>query len=155
MDENEGGLPSEASLLKFMEMEWQDHFQTRVQTWRMIEIEALLAIALVGIDWQLDSILVTSCMATLLIILAFLGGRLTIHHRNSVEVRKITHIISIEKRLGMLTPDLFGDVTPPARIEGWRDAISMRSNTSLYILRLHMIIMAFAVLYLISRLLQL
>jgi hypothetical protein len=44
--------PNHDALLKMYEIQWQDHIQTRNQTWKGLEICALLAVALVGLDWQ-------------------------------------------------------------------------------------------------------
>ena len=42
------------TLLKQYEIQWQDHFQTRSQTWKGLEISVILAVALVGLDWKID-----------------------------------------------------------------------------------------------------
>jgi len=150
---NEQMKPSEAVLLKCMEMEWLDHFQTRNQTWKSLEIEAVLAIGLIGIDWQLDNIFATSMVGVLLIISAFFGLMITVRHRNNVEVMKFIHIIDIEKRLGMLEPDLFGDVKKPKPFM-WPEFFSLKSNTSLFIIRMHLALVAFGIIYVIFRLMK-
>jgi hypothetical protein len=47
--------PSEETLRKMLEIQWRDHFQTRLQTWKALEITSVLAVALVGFDWQAAS----------------------------------------------------------------------------------------------------
>jgi len=143
-------MPSEEILLKSLEMAWQDHFQTRTQTWRTLEIEVALAVALIGIDWRLDSIFATSAVAFLLIIAALFGALITIRHRNQVEVTKFLHITNIEKKLGLLELDLLANVKKPEPIK-WKDIFSFKSNTSLFILRMHIILQAFGLIYLIFR----
>ena len=138
-------------LLKCLEIEWQDHFNTRAQTWKTLEIEAMLAVALVGIDWQLDSIFATSAVAVLLILAALSGSAITYRHRNNVEVMKFSHIINIEEKLGLCEPDLFGDVRKPAPIEWWH-VLYPKSNTPLFILRMNIIFMVFGIIYLVFRL---
>ena len=46
-------MPSEESLRKMLDIQWQDHFQTRAQTWKALEITAVLAVAMVGVDWRI------------------------------------------------------------------------------------------------------
>src|SRR5947209_12268335 len=72
---------SEAALLKTLEIQWQDHFQTRTQTWKTLEISALLAVALVGIDWRIGNPLVTIVAASLLILVTQFGIQITLKHR--------------------------------------------------------------------------
>ena len=139
-------------LLKCMEMEWQDHFQTRVQTWHSLEMEALLAVALIGIDWKLENIYATLVVSFLLILAAYFGVLITIRHRNGVEVPKFKRIIRIEEELGLSKlGGLFADVKPPQEIKWWHAFYLNRSSTMLFILRMHMILMAFGIIYLVSR----
>jgi len=150
---NEQMKPSEEVLLKCLEMEWLDHFQTRNQTWKSLEIEAVLAIGLIGIDWQLDNIFATSMVGFLLIISTIFGFLVTIHHRNNVEVMKFAHIIDIEERLGMLEPDLFGDVKKPRPFK-WIELIPLKISTSLFIIKMHLALMVFGIIYIFFRLMK-
>ena len=94
--------PNHEALLKMYEIQWQDHIQTRNQTWKGLEICVLLAVALVGLDWQVGkSHPLISCVASfLLILVALFGMQITIRHRNSVEVNKFKTINELEKQLG-------------------------------------------------------
>ena len=56
----------DAEALKLLEIEWQDHFQTREQTWKALHITALLAVALVGLDWQVKQAGLTVAASILL-----------------------------------------------------------------------------------------
>lgn len=134
-------------LLKFLEIEWQDHFQTRTQTWKTLELEALLVIGLIGINWQLRNQVATTVVAALLMIAAFFGARITLHHRK-VEERKIANVIKIEQKLGAEEMGLFDDVTVPTPLK-WHSVFSRKANTSLFILTMHYIILVFGVTYLI------
>lgn len=136
-----------AVLLKFLEIEWQDHFQTRTQTWKTLEIEAPLVIGLIGIDWQLRNRLATMIVAALLIIAAYFGARITIHHRE-VEQNKISTIIDIENALGAAEMGLFTKVHRPSPLR-WYSVFSRQSSTSLFILIMHYILMLFGATYLI------
>ena len=45
--------PSEETLRVALQLEWQDHIQTRAQTWQSLPIVAALLVGLIGIDWQI------------------------------------------------------------------------------------------------------
>lgn len=142
-------MPETETLLKCLDLQWKDHIQTRGQTWRTLQIEAALAIALVGIDWQLSNIFATIGFAILLIIATSFGSQITIYHRNITEIRSFSIIINIENILGMNKPDLLGDVQIPKPIK-WSDAFRFKKScTSLFILRMHITLQAFAIIYLI------
>jgi hypothetical protein len=145
--------PTEAALLVALEYEWQDHFQTRKQTWSFVQACIALAIGLVTVDYQLKNNYATIIVGILLVITAFMGCLVTLHHRNSVEISKFKHIIAIEKRLSLLTPDLFSDVEVPEPIS-WKDILTLRSNTSLFILRVHSIFAIFGMVYIIVRIIN-
>ncbi len=143
-------MASEEVLLKCLEMEWLDHFQTRSQTWRTLEIEAALAVGLVGIDWRLGNVFATSAAALLLIIAAWFGALITGRHRK-VEIEKFGNIIELERELKLPEAGVFKDVKPPQAIR-WLDVINpRRSNTPLFILRMHVILMIFGIIYLVFR----
>lgn len=142
-------MPDTETLLKCLDLQWKDHIQTRGQTWRTLQIEAALAIALVGIDWQLGNIFATIAFAILLIIATYFGSQITLYHRNVTEIRSFSIIINIEKKLGMLESDLLGDVQIPKSIKRSDAFRFKKSNTSLFILRMHITLQAFAIIYLI------
>ena len=142
--------PTEETLLRMLDIQWQDHFQTRSQTWKTLEIAALLAVALVGLDWRLDNPLVTIVAASLLLLVGLFGTQITLRHRK-VEETKFRIIASIEEQLGIGDPDL----KPPQPVFWWSIFSFRQSNTPLFILRLHFVIQLFAVGYLVLRLLDL
>jgi hypothetical protein len=140
--------PSIDSLQKQLSLEWQDHIQTRKQTWKAIEITTLLAVALVGIDWKLENKFITVISSILLLIAAQFALTIIIHHRNDVECVKFTNIIKIEKQLGIYNPDY--KKPNPVKI---MDIFNFRrSNTSLFMMRIIFIIQIFALIYCIYRL---
>lgn len=142
--------PSEETLRKQAELEWQDHIQTRGQTWKALQIEAALAVALVGADWQLGNELGTTLFGIIVVAAACFGIAVSLHHRK-VEIRKFTHIVNIEEKLGLHTSDLLPGVGVPEAIR-WTDAFRWRkSNTALFILRMHFAILVFVVVYVAIR----
>lgn len=142
--------PSEETLRSLLEVQWQDHFQTRAQTWKGLEITAILTVALVGLDWRVDSPVVTVVTAALVLLVAQFGVLITLQHRK-VEVRSFEIIVSIEEQLGASHPNF--KVPLPL---SWKSIFDIRlSNTPLFILRLYFAIQLFALIYLLARLYQL
>jgi hypothetical protein len=140
------------TLLRCLELEWNDHFQTRVQTWKTLEIEAVIALGVVGIDVRIDSAVATTAAALLLVIATTFGVLITLRHRK-VEQRKFAHILRIEEELGVRGEGkIFDDVEEPKPVR-LIDAVRInKSNTNLFILRMHLTLMAFGILYGIARL---
>jgi hypothetical protein len=139
--------PTKETLLKALDIQWQDHVQTRGQTWKALEISAILAVALVGLDWRLDKPIATIVAASLLILTAQFGIQITLRHRK-VEETKFRIIASVEEQLGIADPNL----KPPKPISWWSIFLFWQSNTSLFILRIHFVIQLFAISYLVLRL---
>ena len=141
-------LPSEETLRKMIEWEWQDHFQTRAQTWKALEVVSVLAIAVVGLDWQVGNLYVTCAAAVLLLIVAQFGIEITKRHRK-VEQRAFQLIIKYEGLLGIEEEGF----KAPGPL-GWLDIFRVsKSSTSLFIMRMHFFVQVFAISYVAGRLL--
>ena len=142
--------PSEDTLRKMIEMEWLDHFQTRSQTWKALEIVALLAIALVGLDWRVGDPVVTTGAAILLLIVSQFGIQITMKHR-TVERRCFRLIIEYQKELGVTDLEF-----KETQLLSWGDIFRIRkSATPLFIMRMYFVIQLFALSYLAGRLIKL
>lgn len=141
-------LESQEAKLKILEIQWQDHFQTRAQTWKALEVAAILAVALVGLDWNINNPKITIVTSCLLLIVSLFGSQITIRHRNSVMIKKFQIIRYIEKELGMIDDK----IRLPDPINWWTIFLFRKSNTPLFILRMHFVIQLFAVSYLVLRL---
>ena len=138
--------PSEETLRKLLEIQWQDHFQTRVQTWKALEITSVLAVALVGFDWRVDNRIATACGAILLFLIAQFGVLITLKHR-VVEITKFKIISKLEKELGVADNNL----KLPQPISWWSIFVFWKSNTPLFILRMYIAIQLFAIGYCVMR----
>lgn len=141
--------PTEVALLKMLEIQWQDHFQTREQVWKSLNTAALVAAAVVGLDWAKADPLVPIVVAILLVFVAAFGIGITLKSRE-VERQKFAIIMKIEDALHL--DSLIPGRQVPAAIS-LRSIISRQSNNPLFILRMHFVILLFAIAYLVLRLL--
>lgn len=134
-------------------MAWHDHFQTRSQTWKSLEIEALLVVALIGIDWQLANTAATVTAGVIVCLATVFGVLVTLHHR-TVERRIFTHVTNIERMLGLLRPEVLSDTLkipdPITLLDLMRFS---RRNTSVFILRMHCALFLFTLIYVLASLL--
>jgi hypothetical protein len=152
--EEESKEATKAALLKQLDIQWQDHFQTRSQTWKALEVSALVAVALVGLEWHIGGSggdvagkVVTGIVAGLLVLVAFFGMQITLRHRNIVEITKFRKITATEKQLGIGDPSL----ALPQPMRWWHVFLLNKSSTSLFILRMQFVILVFAIGYLVVR----
>ncbi|HPL26275.1 MAG TPA: hypothetical protein PLV44_11680 [Myxococcota bacterium] len=130
---------SDEAVLKMLELEWQDHFQTRKQTWQALQTAVILTVALVGLQWsskEAIQAIVGVFAAPLVIGVSAFGMQITLRHRNSTEVNKFTMILAAEERLKFESSHL--KIPQPISL---RDVLRFRkSNTSLFLLRMQGII---------------
>lgn len=141
-----------SSLETAMELAWRDHHHARDQTWKALQMEALLAIALIGIDLKTvdQSFKYLPLVGSILLFLIAISGiMITLHHRE-LERRKFRHIMHCEDALGV-RPYIDG-VSLPAPIYIWDIFAFWKSNTVLFIMRMHFVILVFAIWFFATRL---
>ncbi len=160
--------PNSESVKAAMDMAWRDHHHARDQTWRVLQIEAILGAGLVTVDAQFQSLWATMSAGVLVILAAFSGMLISWHHRK-LERRKFIHIMNCEEWLGLRRDDLIplaaddlqqdtrpcrvkdGTVTVPRRMRPW-DIVNPRvQNTAVFIMRMHFAIASFGALMVIIR----
>ena len=134
--------PDPESIRIAMEQAWRDHQHTRDQTWKALQIEFALAVAIVGATWPLGNAVATAIAALLVLVIGLCGVQITLRHRNSVEITKFRHIMNCEEALGLR--GLIDGVKPPGPIT-LSDAFRPRKgNTAIFILRMQLAILFFA-----------
>ncbi|MHC4574064.1 MAG: hypothetical protein ACYS76_08020 [Planctomycetota bacterium] len=133
-----------------MDQAWRDHHHARDQTWKALQMEALLAAGLVGVDVQIKDPVVTIAAGVLVIVAALFGVCISLHHRK-LEIRKITHVFNCEQLLGLHRPDLICGVSVPSPITIGDAFRFWKMNTALFILRMHCAVIVFAALFIFSR----
>ena len=97
--------PSKEALIAAMGAAWRDHHHARDQTWKVLQIEAILGAGLVTVDAHVGSPIATAVAAALVIIASAVGTMITVRHRD-LERRKFIHIMNCEEALGLHRDDL-------------------------------------------------
>ena len=175
MVEGRTAQPSEDSLRKAMELAWRDHHHARDQTWKTVQIVAVLGAGLLTIDFAHQNAFFTTFAAILVVLAASVGVGITWNHR-ILERRKFIHVMNCEERLGLHRDDVFplhaddenydgdpndfvkktkrirdGAVKLPQSFSVLDVANPLKHNTALFILRMHLSIIAFCVLVVMFR----
>jgi len=141
-----------ASIRQAMDEAWRDHRHTRDQTWKALQAEFFLAVAVVGAAWQTESTVVIVGAAILVFVVSLCCIQISLRHRNSVELTKFRHIMNCEEVLGLHRDDLISGVKMPKPMV-FSDAFRWRkANSAVFILRMHVAIMLFSLFILIWRL---
>lgn len=123
-----------ASIRQAMDEAWRDHQHTRDQTWKALQTEFLLAVAVVGAAWQTQSTVVIVAAAVLVFVVSLCCIQVSLRHRNSVELTKFRHILNCEEALGLHRPDLIADVKMPQPMT-FSDAFRWKkANSAVFIL---------------------
>jgi hypothetical protein len=144
------GHPEPESIRLAMDQAWRDHHHARDQTWKTLQVEVALAAGMVVVGAQIASPAATVVAGLILIVAAMFGIQVTLHHRK-VEIRKFTHIMDCEEALGLHKPDLISDVKLPGPFSFWDALKFWETNTALFILRMHIAIALFGILYVAAR----
>lgn len=91
---------SNEAMLKDLELQWNDHFHMRDQTWKSLTNSVLLFIAVVGLELKdLDSIAMIPAY-TVVMLTAIFGWIVATHHRLR-QGQKFAMIIMYEEMLGL------------------------------------------------------
>lgn len=139
------------SIREAMKLAWSDHQHTRDQTWKALQIEFILVLGVVGANWQINSNLISIISIVFVCLIVLCGIQITIRHRNKVEITKFIHILNCEEALSLHTEKLISGVKPPDKIKVLDAFNPLKGNTALFILRMHIVIMGFALFILLSR----
>mgnify|MGYP006293646525 CR=1 FL=1 len=142
--------PTEKTLQTQLRLEWQGHEQTRAQIWKTPGIQALLIVGLDGGDIKFANIWVVVVLGTVMLISGIAGILITRHHGIG-QIRKFRHILRIDEQLGLHKPGLLDDVGLPTEFRWFHIIEPWQTNTPLFILRMHVAITVFVVIYIIVR----
>lgn len=145
-DDSEG---SRRILCHVMDEAWRDHQHTRDQTWKALQMEFVIAAAVVGLNWKISSVYGALISGFVLFILALCGVQITLRHRNRVELDKFRHIMHCEEALGLHRSELIDGVQMPRPISFFQAFNPVKGNTALFILRMHIAILGFSLLFIL------
>ena len=164
--------PQPESVRAAMDAAWRDHHHARDQTWRAVQMVAVLGAGMVSVDVGYGSVAATAAAGVLVILAAIFGIWITKNHR-VLERRKFIHIMNCEDWLGLHRDDLIplrshhagkegeapqevqdGWVAVPVSFSLWHVFSLRKHNTSLFIMRLHFAILLFAVVLVFARVVQ-
>ena len=151
--------PNNDTVRAVMDLAWRDHHHARDQTWKALQIVAVLGAGLVTVDAQFGKPIATLVAAILVVVSALFGIFVTLHHRE-LECRKFLHIMNCEEYLGLRRKDLIpssdedkiAGVKRPEPLSFWAVFNPRQLNTASFILRIHFAIMMFAIIVVVARL---
>jgi len=134
-------FPEPESVRVRLQIAWQDHHHARDQSWKTLQFVILIFIALVGVDLQLENLLVTKIAGIVTILIAVSGCQITYHHRNTVQIREFNIINRLQEHLGLMSEDLVwdidGEIEAPGPITVLDIINPFRSNTPLFLIRVY------------------
>jgi disulfide bond formation protein DsbB len=150
MNELTGTNPSEETLRHQLEIQWKDHFQTRRQTWKALQINALLLLALIIAAFNSTDPWLLISLGIVYIISALAGVSVTIHHRK-VEIQKFQFIYMLEEKLLLHQSGYMSGIVKPSEFK-WKNIFNLkRLSTPTFILMMHILLFIFAFIYIILR----
>jgi ABC-type lipoprotein release transport system permease subunit len=141
--------PDPETLRNQLNIEWNDFFQTRAQSWKSLEFVSALVIGLVGVGLKIDDFWVTLALGTIVIFAAILGFLITLHHRN-VQLQQNVHVTRLEKELNLDNVLKRQDYPQKYKIIDWINPF--KKSTPLIIMKMHILIIIFVVIYLVKTL---
>ena len=145
--------PDKETLRHQLEIQWKDHFQTRQQTWKPLEIQAAILLAVIAADVKLNNLSVLIVFVILLGISTVFGIFVTVHHRK-VQIQKFLFIHTIEEKLGLHNPGYMDGIHKPEQFK-WIKVLDPRKlATPTFILLMQIMILVFSIIYIIVRICQ-
>lgn len=158
LDDRPDKPPDNETVRLALQLAWQDHHHARDQTWRAVQIEAVLGAGLVTVDTQFRNPVSTMAAAVLVVLAALFGILISLHHRK-LERRKFLHIQNCEEYLRLHRKDLIpsydedkeGGIRSPQIFSFWAVLNPYCQSTSIFILRMHVAIILFAFIVLATR----
>jgi hypothetical protein len=144
-------FPSDSTLQDQLQIQWQDHIQTRNQTWKSLQIQVAIFLAVIGSDIKLDDPMLLAPLGLILLLTTGFGVAATLHHRKA-QIKKFQYIYLFEEKLELLNPGYMTGIYYPREFK-WRTAFSIKEiATPTFILTMHLMILVFGVMYIALRL---
>jgi hypothetical protein len=151
-----------------MDLAWRDHHHARDQTWKGLQMVAVLGAGFITVEVQLHHLFATLIAGGLLVLAALFAIGITKNHRK-LERRKFIHIMNCEEWLGLHRDELIplsvepgsvdsrdpkikdGAVKVPEVYSLWQIFNPKEHNSSLFIMRMLIAIIALVVIFIVFR----
>ena len=153
----ENERPLDDAVIGALNQAWQDHHHMRDQTWRVVQMEAMLCAGLVAVEFTYGNVATTVLGAILVALIGYCGFCITWHHRKR-EKEKFQTIAKCQEQLrlspGVIEiPEEEGKdqkdpiIAPKTLREALLCALNLRkNNTFLFLCRLHLVMILFSLL---------
>jgi hypothetical protein len=143
--------PSADTLRQQLDIQWRDHIQTREQTWKALQMVAVLFVGYVGSGLKVDKPWIIRAGGAVCILAASFGIAVTMHHRK-VQSIKFKYIYRLEENLGLHCENLLGDISPPGPFK-WAFVFNFREicKPTFIMLLMHIAILVLAAAYMWER----
>lgn len=143
-------IADDEALRTQLQIEWQDHFQTRTQSWRTVQISGALVLGMVGADIKFNAIWVTTIIGVLLTLTSLSSVAVTLRHWR-IQIGIFRRIHRIEDKLGLLHSNSLGEGHPPGIYSAFDVFNPKRTYVPIFIIRIHIVITLFTVFYISMR----
>lgn len=142
---------SDDSIRAALDEAWREHQHVRDQTWKALQLVAALAAGFVTLDAHQQNKIATTMAGSLVIAGALFGLLITWHHRK-YEQQKFTHIMNLQKALGLIHQEL---IPPDVRVPDpltLGNLFSFRKwNSAKFIWWMNLLIIIFSALFITVR----
>lgn len=142
---HEGPWPAPDSLRCAIDKSWWDIHHSRDQTWKALQIVVAMTAGMIAIDWQLTDERATVAAGALVIVAAVFGISVAYRHRKQVEEPQIRVIRACERHLGI--DFLYEEMRTPGVMHWWDTLAIWRSSVSVFIMRMQIVLVVFACIY--------
>jgi hypothetical protein len=141
--------PDPDSLRSAIDKAWWDIHHSRDQTWKGLQIVVAMAAGMIAVDWQLAQEQATIASGALVVVSSVFGIAIAYRHRKRVEEPQFQVILAAEKALGVQY--LYRGMQEPREMSWWEIPLPTRNSVSLFIIRMQLILAAFACVYVWNR----
>ena len=142
--------PDDYTLRQQLDLQWRDHIDIREQTWKALQMVALLFVGYIGSGLKVSDRLAIWVGGLTCMLAACFGIAVTVHHRKA-QIEKFKFIHNLEEKLGLHGTDLLAGLKPPSEFR-WAHLLNFRNlKTPQFILLMHVAIFILAALYVMVR----
>lgn len=142
--------PSEETLRQQLDIQWRDHWATSGQSWKTLQMVALLFVGYIGSGLKVSDPLLIRIGGVICMLAACFGIAITIHCRQ-MQITRFTFIYKLEKMLKLHDEKLLGGIKPPQPFSIKRVFHMREQVMQTFILVVHIAILFLAAAYVFER----